>query len=308
MRLRQIETFYWAAKLGSFAKAAQKLNASHSAISMRIQELEMNLGTKLFDRSQRSAKLTSDGIHLLPAAEQMLDAASMISSFKTSKDSLKGYIRLGVVETIAMTWLSRLIDRLREDFPGIQVEVEVALSHVLEDKLYAGDLDAIFAPCSMSQARFTHTSLGEIPFRWMCSSLLDLPQRVSIRDLGDMPLIVTSREENFRGTLLDWATKNHFKMKKPYICNTFIIAEKLVSAKLGVAFLPLPIYHDQLENGQLRVIECESEPAPMEHFFIRPTISDNLVHSAVGAVAMEVSTFSNAKREETEPQSVRAGV
>lgn len=298
MRLRQVETFYWAARLGSFAKAAQKLNATHSAISMRIQELEVSLGIKLFDRSQRAAKLTSDGIHLLPAAEQMLEAAEQISSFKTSRASLNGYVRLGVVETIAMTWLSQLIDKVRDDFPGIQIEVEVALSHVLEDKLYAGHIDAILAPCSMSKSRFTHTTVGEIPFRWMCSPSLNVPHSVSVRDLGELPLIVTSREQNFRGTLLDWATKYHLRIKKPYICNTFVIAEKLVSTNLGVAFLPLPIYQEKLANGQLRVVECEPEPAPMEHFFIRPTLSDSLVLRAVETVATQVSTFARTKKEE----------
>ena len=55
MNHRQLETFYWAARLGSFAKAASHLNATQSAISMRIQEMETRLGIALFDRSQRAA-------------------------------------------------------------------------------------------------------------------------------------------------------------------------------------------------------------------------------------------------------------
>ena len=291
MRLRQVETFYWAARLGSFAKAARKLNATHSAISMRIQELEASLGIKLFDRTQRTAKLTSDGIQLLPAAEQMLEAAAEITGFKTSKTSIKGYVRLGVVETIAMTWLAKLVDKLSNEFPGIQMEVEVALSHVLEDKLYAGNLDAILAPCSMSKARFTHTSVGEIAFRWMCSPMIEVPQNISVQDLGEMPLIVTSREQNFRGTLLEWATKYHLRIKRPYICNTFVIAEKLVSAGLGLAFLPLPIYQEKVDDGRLALINVHPEPAPMEHYLIRPALADSVVHQAVESVALAVSSF-----------------
>ena len=55
MNLRQLETFFWAARLGSFAKAAQRLNATQSAVSMRIQEIENRLNTVLFDRSLMGA-------------------------------------------------------------------------------------------------------------------------------------------------------------------------------------------------------------------------------------------------------------
>ena len=62
MNLRQVETFYWAARLGSFAQAAHRLNATQSAISMRIQELEARIGIALFDRSQRLLRVAVDRV------------------------------------------------------------------------------------------------------------------------------------------------------------------------------------------------------------------------------------------------------
>jgi DNA-binding transcriptional LysR family regulator len=61
MNLRQVETFYWAAKLGSFSAAAERMNATQSTVSMRIQEIERDLGVALFDRVQRTARLTPKG-------------------------------------------------------------------------------------------------------------------------------------------------------------------------------------------------------------------------------------------------------
>ena len=55
MNLKQIETFYWAAKLGSFTAAAERLSATQSTVSMRIQELERDFGVALFDRRLRAA-------------------------------------------------------------------------------------------------------------------------------------------------------------------------------------------------------------------------------------------------------------
>lgn len=54
MTLKQIEAFYWAAKLGSFAIAAQRLQVTQSSLSKRVAELEESVGALLFDRTMKS--------------------------------------------------------------------------------------------------------------------------------------------------------------------------------------------------------------------------------------------------------------
>ena len=80
MKLQQLETFFWVVKLGSFAAAATRLHATQSTISMRIRELEKSLGVELFDRSQRSAKLTPKGSELMGYAERLLDMATELEA------------------------------------------------------------------------------------------------------------------------------------------------------------------------------------------------------------------------------------
>jgi DNA-binding transcriptional LysR family regulator len=291
MRLSQVQTFYWAGRLGNFARAAAQLNVTQSAVSMRIQELEASIGVKLFDRTQRVAKLTSAGVQLLPIAEQMMAINDQMMAFNGKKSSIVGYLRLGVVEIVALTWLPALIEKLRRDFPLVQVEVEVALSYLLEAKLNVGALDLIIAPCRMSQALFTHTSVGSVQFRWMCSSSLDVPRKVKASDLGDLPLIVTSRQEQFRGTLLEWSSDHQLRLNKPYICNNFTVASTLVASHLGVAFLPLPLYGAEIEARRFDLIECVPETPPMEHFVVAPRISPTLVQTVVQSAATLSSTF-----------------
>ena len=61
MTLKQLKAFYWAATLGSFAIAADRLAISQSSLSKRIAELELALGAELFDRSTRRAIVTDGG-------------------------------------------------------------------------------------------------------------------------------------------------------------------------------------------------------------------------------------------------------
>ncbi len=76
MEIKQLEAFYWIARLGSFAAAARKLHTTQPAISMRIRQLESDLGTQLFDTSRRTAQLTPKGRDLVDHAASMLTLMS----------------------------------------------------------------------------------------------------------------------------------------------------------------------------------------------------------------------------------------
>jgi DNA-binding transcriptional LysR family regulator len=290
MQLKQIETFYWAARLGSFARAARHVHMTTSTVSMRIQELEARLGVLLFDRSRRQVQLTSEGLELLPHAEQMLATFDRILKTVAKSGAISGYVRLGVAEVVALGWLPTLISELRIRFPGIQAEIEVALSHVLEDKLNVGMLDMALAPCQLAPSRFAHTSLGGEDFRWMCSpALTAIPEMVTPAEFMELPLIVTSREQQLRGSILRWINENHIAFRKPTICNTFTIAGNMAVGGMGCAFLPMRLYRDHIRRRQLRVVECLPRIDPLEHFVVRPLAESNPVHDAVESVAVAVA-------------------
>ena len=287
MRLKQIETFYWAAKLGSFVKAAKHLNATQSAVSMRIHELEARLGVALFDRSQRSASLTSEGQALLAVAEETLAAAEKFMRLASDKQAEAGYVKLGVVEVVAMTWLPAFIETLRRKHPGVQVDIEVGLSYVLESKLASGALDIAFLPCQLSQSGFVHTPLGIEEIRWMCSPARDdIPLSVSPDDFTGLPLITTSRELQLRSAALKWISDNRVTFRAPIICNNFTVAANMAAAGLGAAFLPLSIYGGHLDRGELRIIHCTPEVDPFDLYVVRPVAGTRAIDRAIEDIAL----------------------
>ena len=60
--LGQAEAFYWVAKLGSFRAAATQLNLTQPTVSLRVRELERNLGAELLDRSLYRPVMTPAGV------------------------------------------------------------------------------------------------------------------------------------------------------------------------------------------------------------------------------------------------------
>jgi LysR family transcriptional regulator, glycine cleavage system transcriptional activator len=55
--LNSLRHFYWAAKLGSFKKAAEEIHISEAAVSQQIRNLEDSLGTQLFERQQSISRI-----------------------------------------------------------------------------------------------------------------------------------------------------------------------------------------------------------------------------------------------------------
>lgn len=291
MNIRQIETFFWAARLGSFAKAAQRLNATHSAASMRIQEVEARLNMVLFDRSQRSARLTPEGAMLLPYAEEVLNAYHrLVDAAAPEIGQVVGYVRLGVTENAAVTWLGAMIKTLKINHPRLQIELEVGVSHVLEEKLYAGSLDMAIAACELPPSKFHSTPLESVDFRWMCSpSLAGVPEVLTPEKLTELPILSVTREWQARGSLLTWFTANRIHYRNVTICNTFRTTASMAIDGLGLAQLPVRFFRDELMQGRLRMVPSQPEIPPLEIVAIRPVGEDSAVYRAIEHAAREAA-------------------
>jgi DNA-binding transcriptional LysR family regulator len=111
MDIDEVRTFLAIAETGGFTRAGQRLHRSQPAISRRVEQLEHELGVRLFDRMRGRARLTEAGRAFLPHAEAALAA------LKDGHDAVRdlqagprGTISLALVGTLADT---RIVDSLR---------------------------------------------------------------------------------------------------------------------------------------------------------------------------------------------------
>src|SRR3954451_17058115 len=79
MDLRRLRTFVTVAEQGSVSKAALRLHISQPGLSRQIQELQHELGLRLFDRVGRRLVLTAEGEQLLGSSRNLLNHASLLS-------------------------------------------------------------------------------------------------------------------------------------------------------------------------------------------------------------------------------------
>lgn len=291
MNLRRLETFYWAVKLGSFKATAERLNATQSTVSMRIQELERELGVTLFDRSPGMAKATETGRDLIPYVEQVLRAASQMSDRLAEIGTASGRLRIGVAEVVSMSWLPRLVGEMRNRYPRVQIEIEEALTRQLELDLDSGRLDLVLAPGGSQNGRYLVRDLGSVELAWMASPALCSGARVyTPAELAEMPIVSLTEESFHTVTISEWFD-NAQRPLNVGTCQSMGVAASLAMTGLGVTLLPVKCFEDMLVQGRLVRVQTTS-PFPLIPFRAMaapPTTSRLALH--VADLAAEVSTF-----------------
>lgn len=295
MTLKQLETFYWVARLRGFVAAAEKLNSTQATVSMRIKDLEESLGVTLFDRSQRAAQLTPKGQELLDYAEQMLDLAAQIHDRVGDPEVLTVNFRLGVTELVAVTWLPELMRAISAAYPRVTVELGVDLTLIQQNKLASGALDLAILPGAGSIPGAHSISLGVVECDWMASPALGVPvSGVTAEEIAQWPVLRMTHESNLFQIIESWFDQNNVRTRRTYMCNSIGILGALAEAGLGVSYLPRPFFERQLRTGSLRAFEAGPELPDLEYFAVRQKRAAHPLAARIADLARQCSTFGRA--------------
>lgn len=136
----QLRTFAAVASLGSMTAAGKQLNLTQAAVSQQIKRLEEQLGIGLFDRTQRTLRMTNDGEQLLGYAGRFLAMNDEIWDLMTSP-SFEGEIRLGVPHDIVHPFLTPILKSFSQARPRVKVNMVCTSTPVLLRMLREGEID-----------------------------------------------------------------------------------------------------------------------------------------------------------------------
>jgi DNA-binding transcriptional LysR family regulator len=138
-----LKTFLEVARSSSFTEAGRRLELSQPTVSQHVQRLEESIGRQLFVRDTRSVTLTDDGEAMAGFARTILAAHEQASSYFTGS-ALRGRLRFGASDDLALTQLPRILNEFRQLHPRIDLELTVTQSGALHRRLASGHLDLIF--------------------------------------------------------------------------------------------------------------------------------------------------------------------
>lgn len=153
MTNRNLEIFVAVAEHGKMSTAAKELFITQSSVSQAIAEIEREYGVRLFDRLSRSLYLTETGKAFLAYARRALSLHREMEDFLRDTSHSRR-IRIGATVTVGTCLISPLAARLRQQDPGLRIEITVANTHELEEMLLHGQLDI-----GLVEGRIVHPDL-----------------------------------------------------------------------------------------------------------------------------------------------------
>lgn len=252
MRSRNLETLLWVVRLGGVSAAARHLNMTQPAVTRRIQELERDLGTKLFRQSGRILAPTPAARVAVLHAERVITELAAMRTAAGGGAAVRSILRLGVAELIALTWLDRLLARTSEAYPNVTFELDVDLSSRLVDRLAQRKLDAAFLPGPVPIAGIVRIDIGASAVKWVAApALVGARASLSPQEMRDMPIILPPQGADTQGMVARWFAAANVQPQRVSTCNSLSVKASLVRKGIGISALPTDLVAGELASGAL---------------------------------------------------------
>lgn len=234
-----LRTFLAVAETLSFTGAAARLKLSQPTVSQHVRKLEESAGRRLVSRDTREVRLTDNGDAMAGFARTILAAQEQASTY-FSGSAMRGRLRFGVADDLAITQLPRILRHFRQLYPQINLELTVTQSHVLLRRLQAGQLDLIFIKYMTGTGEGTLVQRDQLV--WAGHG------KTSLEEGAPVPLIVYQAPSLSRQMAINALEKAGRTWR--ITCNTREINGVLAAARAGIGLVVFPqsLIPDDLEQ------------------------------------------------------------
>ncbi|WP_426958424.1 LysR family transcriptional regulator [Muricoccus radiodurans] len=289
MELRQLRYFVAVARQQHFGRAAQRLNIAQPALSRQVQQLEEELGVRLFDRHTRGASLTPDGQRLLTRAEALLaEAETLRQDAHRGSDGPSGTVSLGVSPGMAELLAVPLVTACARQHPEIRLRIVSGFSPLLHDWALEGRLDMVILSGAGDPTRFAMTPLLREPLCLLCrADDRRFPgTETDLAAVAAVPLVLTGPPEAALQRVVNEAlTPLGLTLDAVAQVDTAAVSKRLVLAGLGPTIDVAAMARAEIAQGLLKAL-------PIGNLQIHRTLArlrDRQASPAAAAVAAALS-------------------
>lgn len=223
------------AKLGTFTAAAKALSIPSSNLSLKVKQLEEELGQPLFLRSTRRVMVTEFGQMILETAKPLVDVREhIIAICETAHSEPRGTLRLTAPYDIGLDLLRFIIPSFTKRYESLTVEVDLTNTYV---DLLAEGFDLAIRASRQPLTDSTHVAvkLSETPFLLYAHKDSSFIHLKSIEELQKVPLYSMTREIK----LSMGQRHKTLKAKAPIIVKDMAGLKQAVLGQAGVGVFPL---------------------------------------------------------------------
>jgi len=262
-----LTAFEAAARHQNFARAAEELHLTASAVSHHVRQLESRLGQRLFQRHARGVTLTAEGRRLADAASSAFsDVEAVVQGIGRQRER-ESLLRLTTLHSLAHSWLIPRLPDFAARFPAVQLrlETEIALTRFDEGgpdlgiRHGPGHWPGLAAVYLMADSLFPVASPDFVREKGI----------VEVADVARQPLIADLTRQGW----LDWlraADCHGVRTDERYTVSDSTDALRAAASGLGVALARERIVAPWLARGELVALPGPVLPARWSYYVVYP--------------------------------------
>ncbi len=242
MELRVLKYFLTVAREGSITGAANSLHLTQPTLTRQIQELEKELGQKLFVRGKYKVTLTPEGMILRNRAQEIVDLVEKTEAeFQAISDTISGDVYIGGGESDCMKHIAEIIKEIQTEYPAIKFHLFSGNAEDVTEKLDKGLLDfgVLIQPVDLS--KYDNLPLPDKDI-WGVVMRKDSPlaekEYIELEDLRGLPLINSRqamRKTSSKNEFIEWFRGEFENLNTVATINLVYNAAVMVKAGVGYA-------------------------------------------------------------------------
>jgi LysR family transcriptional regulator, nitrogen assimilation regulatory protein len=252
LNIRQLAAFVAVYEEGSFSKAAKRTNATQSGLSMQNQQLEEQIGLRLFQRSPRGVAPTPAGRRVYELAVSLLRRLDEVGAeIKSMSSGITGEIKVGLMPTFTRGVLAPALAGFISDYPNVKVTIVEAYSAVLTDGVAAGAFDFAIVPRAPRRDGIRTRWLGTDQELLVCRAGGPLPHLAPVRlsELPALKLVLPGRGNVRRNSFDNYAELHGLRISTLLDMDAMIATLEFVAHSDFATILPQTICVNDLDGA-----------------------------------------------------------
>ncbi|MBQ4773329.1 LysR family transcriptional regulator [Pectobacterium versatile] len=248
-QLQDMALFALVAECGSFTQAARKAGLAKSSLSLRISQLEQQIGLRLLNRTTRQLNLTFAGERYLIHCQEMLQASERADlAVQRLRDNPSGRLRITSPAGLGSTLLARLTAEFQQRFPA--VSLDVLISDDVIDLVQEG-FDVAFRTGKPHDSSLIGRSLGQTP-RYLLASPDYLARHSALLHPQQLQQHRCIAHHAWTEWLLHRGSELYrWLLPDSHITDNLLYARECAIAGAGITLLPDFLCLDEAVSGKL---------------------------------------------------------
>ncbi len=261
-----------------FKKAAETCNISQSALSTALNELEKQLGLKIFERDNKKVLVTPLGKSVLGQARSILLKVNDLQHFaETQKSPLSYPLTIGIIPTVAPYILPKLLSALNRQYPSAQLNIVENQSHLLVESVRKGHLDAAILALPFPCDGMLSLKFWEEDFYWITlkGNQYAQQQEISSQQLKNCNLLLLKEGHCLKDHILSACHMTEQVKNQSFSATSLTTLTQMVLGDLGSTLIPaMAIEQLTSQHPSLSVVHLD-EPGPHRQlaFILRPNFT-----------------------------------